>query len=191
MEKMNFKEFEQKIKECDAQQFLNIVKEFDDLWNKNLFENEFNNKYEKEEFYNIVAERIVEFKAYPEKLHDILVQNLNAKDVVMIAKTIKLSQEKINDYQAKIIADKDVEQSICFTQIKGADLNKLQQRVLQSSDYEVYVKFVKTVPNANVNLFKNRLYEAFKRAKSLKKQSTIRKVYKELSAYDNTQSMSK
>ena len=191
MEKINFEEFEQKIKECNAQQFLNLVKEFDELWNKNLFENEFNYKYGHEKFYDVVAERIVNFKVYPDKLHNILVKNLNAKQVVFIAKSIELSQEKINDFQEKTIADKDVEGSIIFSQIKGADIDKLQKRVLQSVEYEDYVKFVKNVPNANVGLFKNRLYEAFKRTQSLKKQLKIKKVFNEISKYDNAQSMSK
>ncbi len=175
-------------KNRDMNSLVKIVQLFDFIWGKNEIENEYNLAYQKKEFYEIIAQNIIKLKEYPYPIHKILADNLSGKSIAEISHIISLESQIISDYQSSLDKSKDITNYIDFSRTVGADTTKIQQKVLNTNDEDMFLYFVKTSPKYNKYEIESKLgyliNHSFRNAKLVYRRKKILSIIKDIKESD-------
>ena len=181
MENKIFERLLEEIKVCDINKVNEIVKTFNEQWNKNCIENEFYSLYTRKKFYDALCDRIVENGNYPLELHKILVDNLSADNVVKLSSSVVVEPELIRDYENIFIQDDDYTSCAKLVKVKGAGSKRLASVVVKSNNVEDFMDFVKNCPDCNIKLFKEKILVLLRTAKNDKLYSRRQNAFQKLS----------
>ena len=181
----DFKYFNEMAKKIpNSQVLVKLVQFYDFAWQKDLMENLFSMNYERSHFYNIISDKLVEYKEYTMEIHKILLDNLSGKNIADISKSANLSQEIVEEYQDKFLKSKNIMDCIDFTQVIGADIDKIEQKVLKSTNADAYIYFIQVSPKVHKSLFEMRIIELISKARGNAKLVAQRqKAYKIIKAF--------
>ena len=162
---INFKDYQEKLKNSNIKSLYEIIINLEDEWKQNELECVFYHRNDKIEFYDKVASKIVECGEYPMDLHNVLLKNLSGKNLKLISDNINLKENIIYDYQETFLNKKDAKDCIDFIKIKNTDKKQLEQKILESNNADYYRKYIYEYPNANLNLFEEKLYNLIKNSR--------------------------
>jgi len=162
---INFKDYQEKLKNSNIKSLYEIIINLEDEWKQNELECVFYHRNDKIEFYDKVASKIVEWGEYPMDLHNVLLKNLSGKNLKFINDNINLKENIIYDYQETFLNKKDAKDCIDFIKIKNTDKKQLEQKILESNNADYYRKYIYEYPNANLNLFEEKLYNLIKNSR--------------------------
>lgn len=154
---MIFDSYFKEIKTADISQLSSLVEKFINEWNENQFINEFEYKFTKNDFFDLVCEKIIDNGVYPMSVHKLLVEELTGKQAKSIINNLPLSNEIVSDYEAKFLASNKVYEKIDFIEARGIKFETFQDNILKCGDFRALKYFANTVEKANIKTMINRL----------------------------------
>ncbi len=154
---MTFEKYFEDLKVANNEELPALVIKFMNEWNENQIVNEFEHKYVKNDFFNLVCKKIIDNGAYPMSIHKLLVDELSGKQAKMVINCLPLSTEMVSDYEAKFLATNQLYEKIDFIEARGVNFEAMQNSILKDSDLKALKYYANTVEKANIKIIINRL----------------------------------